>query len=441
MLDNTRIWDFLSRNRGVLPVSDMITIVLFNLMARKCIEDDSVIKDANKEDLLKFQRAYYMTNAENFKTEELTAGIRAISSIYNIPEYIFDSFFDVKLGASDWKKAFCDSRDFVNSLEISNDDYPEIANELSAYIIKSASKASADYISSEMLSEAYAVLADVKDNELVADGTIGCAYSLLKCIKDKDVMVWGQDINIYSLQIAAMMLIISNIKDFELIEGDFTGVKLSREFDKIIMSVPLGIKMFSLSKRQEELANKWKCPEKASIDCYYIANALEHMSKNGRCVINVTPSTLFSTGKMVEYRRNLIEHKCVSAAISFPSLYMGTAVRTCILVLENNHEDVLMINGDSLVNKGRRNEVTWRADAISKLEEILNKRVNVPGISYLAYYGDIQNKDFNLTPERYTEVESEIKQRSIEAIDSDLSVYYTRLKELETRKKNLKLFN
>ena len=341
-----------------------------------------------------------------------------------------------------WKKAFLSVVSEVSGIVVDEEGYYPYATKLINSVNKDKRNV-AERTSSGAVADLLGIAANVKEGETVLDGTIGYGYSAIKCIKGKkDVTLYGVDINTDSIQVATLYMILSDVR-FDVEQGDFTAMDAVYEADKVVMDIPFGMRARNdLAGYQYQRANKWmdtdSCKE---MECLFMASALDSMKTDGRFVVIVPQGILFKQEKAVStFRRNLVKEGLLKAVVALPPVYNSTMVSTAMLVFERGNEDVLFVDGSSLITRERRNDAYITEENKEKLSEILENKETVEGVSFVVSNSEVE-KTGDWSIGKYILKDDAVELRSLSEINKELKRLYKRFEDLQAESNSIKIFS
>ena len=117
---------------------------------------------------------------------------------------------------------------------------------------------------------------------------------------------------------------------------------------------------------------------------------------------------LFRGGKEKQIREGFVKAGIVEAIISLPpSLFYGTGIPACILVINKNKPDglrnkVLFINADAEYAEGKKQN-KLRPEDIEKIDWVYTHKHEAPKYSRLVDIEEIRDNDYNLNIRRYVD--------------------------------------
>lgn len=166
--------------------------------------------------------------------------------------------------------------------------------------------------------------------------------------------------------------------------------------------------------------------------CASILRVIESLKENGIGIITTSGKTLVgTTGAITEIKQRLLEQHLLKAVITLPPCWVGSSVKTNLLVIskENNEgvvfvdtsvSKVVGITGDDLVGSEGQMMVPEIIKAVQTKSET--------NISRFVSYKDI--KDVNITPVAYLSSPKSDDSTSVTDIDKRLSQVYADLERI-----------
>lgn len=422
--------------------------ILYILTLKKLLEEFVPVSTEEVQKIMDLQRSFYAFREGYDDNILFNESGELIEKRYNLPQGLFNKFFMNTNWGKRGKEAFLMTLKRVSEMAVVEDEmYSLLAEKLIIKGLQMQGYKTGEVISSSPVAELLKMLLDVEDKDEFCDGTIGSGISAVRCVEGTDASIWGMDLNVEALQIAAMYLIISGKKKFQLKLGDFTLENDINKFDKIAMEIPFGIRVGELVGGQINLAKEWMMVEQCKdLDVLFLAKILEVLKEDGRAVVVVPNSVLFRINKAGRnLREKIVETDMLKTVISLPPVHYGTGVKCSIIVLEKTEEDILFIdldgeNGD-FFQRQRRDVPILTAYGKEKLKEIIEEKKEIVGISCKASKKEICANEYDLSPGKYISLDEEIKYRCIEEINKELKNLYDELEQIDEMNMKMKLFN
>ncbi len=325
----------------------------------------------------------------------------------------------------------------TNGRDIIGDAYEYLIGKFAS----GAGKKAGEFYTPPEVSELLAALVDPQPGERICDPACGSGSLLIKCAKHvgtDDYALYGQENNGSTWALAMMNMFLHNVtsarvdwcdtlREPTLVENDNL-----MKFDVVVANPP-----FSLDKWGAEGADNDKyqrfhrgVPPKSVGDYAFISHMIETAHKaNGRVGVIAPHGILFRGGAEGKIRQKLIEENLVDAAIGLPpGLFYGAGIQTCILLFRRAKKDnkILFIDASSDFEQGNPQNILRKKD-IEQILKTYRARVTVDKYSYLATYGEVKEKDYNLNIPRYvdlyrpeTEVDIEKVQTEIDQLEDQL---------------------
>lgn len=213
-------------------------------------------------------------------------------------------------------------------------------------------------------------LANLKPNSSIYNPFAGPAS--LGVASDMDTYFVGQEINKKDQTIGLLRLIATKSNTSKILYlGDSIDNwnPTNEKFDLIVASPPFGSRLpFGISGKWGAIRN---------FENFTIEKGLETLNKEGKLIIHVPDSFLFSTGQVANLRYRLIEDDLIESVISFPSgILRHTAIKTSILVINKakiNKGFINFIIADEFISNGINKTKTLQD---LDLFEAISKRKN-----------------------------------------------------------------
>lgn len=416
---------------------------LYVMCLKKMIEENSCKNPDHMLSIIELTKVLYRP----VSTEDIEVIRRAsdiLEETYGIKKGLLSEVLSTFRSEEEaWKKAFLGVVSATVDIEVGEDGYYQYATQLIRNASKYTRRDMVEKVSSNAVADLLKIAANVQDGETVLDGTIGYGYSALNCVKGKkDILLYGVDINIDSIQVATLYMILCDIR-FDGMQDDFTAMESACVVDKVIMDIPFGMKAMSeLTGHQLRRVKKWmdtdSCKE---MECLFMASALDSMKDDGRFVVIVPQGILFKQSKALStFRHNLVKEGMLKAIVSLPPVYNSTMINTAMLIFEKNNDDVLFVDATSLIERERRNDAYITDENKKKLQDILEGEKIVENISFKVSNTDVlETGDWHIS--KYINTDDSIELRSVAEINKDLKKYYRKLSDLNFEMDGLELFS
>jgi type I restriction enzyme M protein len=341
-----RIWLSLNLFRGEISTEDY-HFILFLLYKKKKSTINDIIEDrTNFDNLLKIK----FDNSNEFSFQKKKT-----------PEQIIEDYY-----VSIIKKiSISKLEEIVNSINSIDEgffetNFIELFNSLLYKYYSTLGRFSGESLLPKEISRFMINLANIKPNSSIYNPFAGPAS--LSGISNLESHYVGQEINKKDQIIGLLRLIVSNSKGSKsLLLGDSIANwnPTGETFDLIIASPPFGARLpFGISGKWGVIRN---------FENFAIEKGLDALNKDGKLIIHVPDSFLFSSGQVANLRYYLIEEDLIESVISFPNgILHHTAIKTSILVINKAKKSKGFINfiiADEFVNNGtNRNKILQDLD-------------------------------------------------------------------------------
>ncbi len=226
----------------------------------------------------------------------------------------------------------------LRSIDIEKTDaFPEIFDWLLFRIIDaSIGKSAGESFLPESLSAFMSRLVDIPENAIVFNPFAGLASFEIN-LKEGITYV-GQEIDNLTWSMGVLRRIAHQKKNgYYLREDSYNEWVENSKFDLIISAPPFG----KIRKFNDSIDSSIK-----SGDQYVVKKGIDSLKPNGKLVVLVGESFLFSYGAYLQLRKKLIEENLIETIISLPAgiFQPYSGVKSSILVLDKNKEQGETIN-------------------------------------------------------------------------------------------------
>jgi type I restriction enzyme M protein len=327
------IWYTLNQFRGEISTEDY-HFILFLLYKRKNSTINDIIKDrTNLDKVIKFNNS----NEYSFQKKNTTEQI--IEDYFNsiIKEIPLSKLQEIIRAINTIDARFFES----NFIELFDVIIYKYYNSLGRY--------SGESLLPKEISRFMLNLANLKPNSSIYNPFAGPAS--LGVLTKNETHYIGQEINVKNRIIGMLRLLITNSFDTKyLLSSDSLDNwnPSNDKFDLIITSPPF------VSRLPLSISGKWGAIR--NFENFTIEKGLESLKQDGKLIIHVPDSFLFSIGQVANLRCHLIEEDLIESVISFPNgILHHTAIKTSILVINKAKKSKGIINfiiADEFVNIG-----------------------------------------------------------------------------------------
>ncbi len=242
-----------------------------------------------------------------------------------------------------------------------------------------------------------------------------------------DLMLYGQDSNGTTWSICNMNMILHNITQFTIENGDtledpqILQNGQIRRFDRVLANPPFSQNYSRASMKFTSRFREW-CPETGKkADLMFVQHMLASLKGDGHMATVMPHGVLFRGGKERLIRELLIKDDVIEAIISLPQgLFYGTGIPACVLVCNKKKPDnlrgkVFFINADREFAEGK-NQNKLRPEDMEKIDFVFSSKREIPKYSRLVDKSEIAEKhDYNLNIRRYVDNTPEPEPEDVQA--------------------------
>lgn len=287
----------------------------------------------------------------------------------------------------------------------------------------------------------------------VYDPTCGSGSLLLKVADetDKNVTLYGQEMDIANAALARMNMILHN-NPTSIIERENTlstplfkdGDQL-KTFDYVIANPPFSFKSWRTGLINPDEFGRFEnfgTPPASRGDYAFLLHIIRSLKTIGKGACILPHGVLYRGNVEAEIRTNIIRRGYIKGIIGLPAnLFYGTGIPACIIVLDKEHADnrkgIFMIDASKgFVKDGNKNRL--RAQDIHKIVDAFNKQLEIPKYSRMVSVVEIEKNEYDLNIPRYIDsqeaediqdieahLKGDIPTKDIEALQNYWSVYPT----------------
>ena len=398
------------------------------------------------------------------RTENLGAAI--VGAMRGIELANPDTLYGVLsvFSAQKWtdKKNLSDSkiRDLLEHLStrrLGNKDYPaDLMGDAYEVLLKkfaddSKAKAGEFYTPRPVVNLLIRIL-DPKPGETVYDPACGSGGMLIEAIHHMHHdnlccgSIFGQEKNVVNAAIAKMNLFLHGASDFNVMQGDtlrspkiLQGSEIAK-FDCVIANPPFSLEKWGATEWSSDKfgRNIWGTPSDSCGDYAWIQHMVKSMAPgNSRMAVVMPQGILFrgnEDGRIREkmIKSDLIEIKSdlIEAIVTLgDKLFYGTGLSPCFLILRRmkpaeRSARILMIDATKILTQKRAQNILSPED-VDHIYQLYLDYKDVEDYSKVVTLKEIEDKEFNLSPNRYINYHreavrpyEEVKREFLEAIEA-----------------------
>ena len=391
------------------------------------------------------------------RTENLGAAI--VGAMRGIELANPDTLYGVLsvFSAQKWtdKKNLSDSkiRDLLEHLStrrLGNKDYPaDLMGDAYEVLLKkfaddSKAKAGEFYTPRPVVNLLIRIL-DPKPGETVYDPACGSGGMLIEAIHHMHHdnlccgSIFGQEKNVVNAAIAKMNLFLHGASDFNVMQGDtlrspkiLQGSEIAK-FDCVIANPPFSLEKWGATEWLSDKfgRNIWGTPSDSCGDYAWIQHMVKSMAPgNSRMAVVMPQGILFRGNEDGRIREKMIKSDLIEAIVTLgDKLFYGTGLSPCFLILRRmkpaeRSARILMIDATKILTQKRAQNILSPED-VDHIYQLYLDYKDVEDYSKVVTLKEIEDKEFNLSPNRYINYHreavrpyEEVKREFLEAIEA-----------------------
>jgi len=320
-----------------------------------------------------------------------------------------------------------------------NFEFPDLLGAAYEYLIKyfadSAGKKGGEFYTPSEVVRLLVQLTKPEAGNTIYDPTVGSGGFLIQSHQyveeqgadPNDLALYGQDNEPTVWTICVMNMILHNITNFTIENGDtledpqITEDGQICKFDRVLANPPFSQNYSRANLKYPNRFREW-CPETGKkADLMFVQHMLASLKRDGHMATIMPHGVLFRGGKEKLIREIFINDDVIEAIISLPpGLFYGTGIPACVLVCNKNKPDhlrdkILFINADREYAEGK-NQNKLRPEDVEKIDYVFTNKREIPKYSRLVNKSEIvDTHDFNLNIRRYVDNTPEPEPEDVQA--------------------------
>jgi type I restriction enzyme M protein len=319
--------------------------------------------------------------------------------------------------------------DHFDKIKLTNNnfEFPDLLGAAYEYLIKyfadSAGKKGGEFYTPYQVVRLLVQLLKPKAGMSIYDPTAGSGGMLIQSAQyveeqgqnARNLILAGQDNNGTVWSICKMNMILHNVLDADIRLGDtieepqHTEGGSLKKYDRILANPP-----FSQNYKKEDIVFPARfrygyAPETGKKgDLMFVQHMISCLKDNGKMACIVPHGVLFRGGAEKIIREGIVNDNLIESIIALPpSLFYGTGIPACVLVINKNKPDelrnkILFINADAEYGEGKAQNFL-RPEDIEKIDTAFSKTLEIGKYSRLVDLTEIEKNDFNLNIRRYVD--------------------------------------
>lgn len=344
--------------------------------------------------------------------------------------------------------------DYISNFRLTNDnfEFPDLLGAAYEYLIKyfadSAGKKGGEFYTPNEVVRLLVHLLKPQEGMSIYDPTAGSGGMLIQSANYveetggdvQSISLYGQERNPGVWAICSMNMLLHNITDYKIANGD-TLLKPQHEqggyirlFDRVIANPPFSQ---TYTRKEMEYQQRFKygfAPEKGKkADLMFIQHMIASLKQNGLMAVVMPHGVLFRGGVEEQIRKKimldlkeelvsatkeqllgekketLLQTNCIIEAIIGlpPKLFYGTGIPASVIIFNKNkpvplRSKVLFINADAEFEEQKK-QYKLRPQDIEKITYVFENKLEIEKYSRLVSLDEIVLNGFNLNIRRYVD--------------------------------------
>ena len=297
----------------------------------------------------------------------------------------------------------------------------------------------------------------VYDCSLGSGGMLIVSYQYVKehySPKEANTLfLYGQEYNHKTLALAKMNMLLHDIKNHDLRQGDtllfpkITTGNTIKKFNYTIANPPWNQKSYgeeNLKKAEYNWRFNLGHSSKQSADWAWIQHMLASIKDDdgGKMAVIIDTGAVSRAGREKAIRAKAVEADLVEAIILLPEkLFYNTGAPGLVIVFNKNKpkerkEKILLINASKEFTPGKPQN-TLNKENIRKVVEVYDKFKEIEGLSKIITLKEVIEADYNLSPSRFVSAIEEEEYRPIGEITKELQETDEKRKKAEYSLKSI----
>lgn len=286
---------------------------------------------------------------------------------------------------------------------------------------------------------------DPKPGETVYDPACGSGGMLIEAVHHMHHdnlccgSIFGQEKNVVNAAIAKMNLFLHGASDFNVMQGDtlrspkiLQGSEIAK-FDCVIANPPFSLEKWGATEWSSDKfsRNIWGTPSDSCGDYAWIQHMVKSMAPgNSRMAVVMPQGILFRGNEDGRIREKMVKSDLIEAIVTLgDKLFYGTGLSPCFLILRRmkpaeRSARVLMVDATKILTQKRAQNILSPED-VDHIYQLYLDYKDVEDYSKVVTLNEIEDKEFNLSPNRYINYHretvrpyEEVKREFLEAIEA-----------------------
>ena len=316
----------------------------------------------------------------------------------------------------------------------SNLSEPDILGRAYEYLIKQfaddAGKKGGEFYTPQGVVKLLVRILDPQEGMRICDPACGSGGMLIECINylkeqnrnPQNLSIYGEEKNLNTWAIAKMNLLLHNILDCPIKDGDTMTDPIIEENHLMLFDIVIANPMWNQKEWAKKMfengdrygRTKYGIPPKSSGDWIWVQHMLATLNSTGRMGIVLDNGALFRGNREGKIRKGIIEDDLIEGIIALPAnLFYNTGSPGCLIIINKQKSDemknkIFFIHAENEYEEGKAQNFL-RDEHIQKISQVYRKKEIVEKFSDIIDLEEIRENDYNLNVSRYVDILPEEK--------------------------------
>ncbi len=318
------------------------------------------------------------------------------------------------------------------NLSNKNLEKPDILGDAYEYLISqfasSAGKKGGEFYTPKEVVELLVDILDPQEKMRIYDPSCGSGGMLIQSayhLKDKgqnqkNISLYGQEINIGTWAICKMNFLLHGIKGSQIFRGDTLRDPKSlqkgrlMQFDVVIANPPFSLKNWGYESAQSDPYKRFRfgIPPKGYGDFAFVQHMIASVNVKGMAGVVLPHGILFRGGAEGKVRTGIIEEDLLEAVIGLPSkLFYGAGIPACLFILNKDKPKdrkgkIFFLYGANDFQEGKKQNKLRKED-IDKIVSAYQEYKTINKYCRPVSLNEIKDNEYNLNITRYIDISEE----------------------------------
>ncbi len=259
----------------------------------------------------------------------------------------------------------------------------------------------------------------------INDPACGSGGMLIECFRylqekeqnPENLTLFGQEKNRNTWAIAKMNMLLHNILDAEIRNGDTMADPMNDDGHLRVFDIVIANPMWNQKEWSKEMFDKedpygrvqYEVPTKSSADWMWIQHMFSTLNSSGRMGVVLDNGALFRGNRELKCRKGFIEDDLIEGVVALPAnLFYNTGAPGCLIIINKNkpkelEKKIFFIHAEKEFEEGKAQN-HLKEKHIKKIAKTYLNKKKIDKFSELIDLEEIKENDFNLNVSRYIDI-------------------------------------